>query len=228
MTKTRCEVYSRIVGYLRPISQWNEGKKAEWDARKKTTKRENTGVSRTKVRFTEKKKAKAKPLPIEVTQDEYLEILKVGKFMHHKVAFMLSFESGLRISEVVNLKKEDIDEGNEQIRINMGKNSKDRIVNLPLSWRPHLIKSIPIKCKQRALQKAFIDAAIKTGLKNRKPKIHYHSLRHGYATESLRSGVDLYTISKLLGHEDISTTTIYAHLCPDKAIKELRDKFGKR
>jgi len=34
MTKTRCEVYSRIVGYLRPTSQWNEGKKAEWADRK--------------------------------------------------------------------------------------------------------------------------------------------------------------------------------------------------
>ena len=177
---------------------------------------------------TKGKKAKAKPLPIEVTQDEYIEVLEVAKFMHHKVAFMLSFESGLRISEVVNLKKEDIDERNCQIRINMGKNSKDRIVNLPLSWRSHLIKYIPTKCKQRALQKAFIDASIKTGLKAKKPKIHYHSLRHGYATESLRSGVDLYTISKLLGHEDISTTTIYAHLCPEDAIRELRSKFGTR
>jgi len=173
-------------------------------------------------------KVKVKPLPIEVTQDEYLLILDEAKYMHHKVAFMLAFESGLRISEVVGVKKEDIDETLCQIRINMGKNSKDRIVNLPLSWRPHLIKYIPLKCKQRALQKAFIDAAIKTGLKKKKPKIHFHSLRHGFATEALRSGVDLYTISKLLGHEDISTTTIYAHLCPDQAIKELRDKFGKR
>ncbi len=174
------------------------------------------------------KKAKAKPLPIEVTIDEYIEVLYASKYLHHRIAFMISFESGLRISEVVNLKKEDIDVNNKQIRINMGKNSKDRIVNLPLSWRSHLINYIPIKCKQRALQKAFIDAAEKTGLKARKPKIHYHSLRHGYATEALRSDVDLYTISKLLGHEDISTTTIYAHLCPEDAIKQLRSKFGKR
>ena len=162
-------------------------------------------------------KVKEKPLPIEVTQDEYIEILNVTEFMHHKVAFMLAFESGLRISEIVNLKPEDISESLNQIRINMGKNSKDRIVNLPLSWRSHLIKYIPLKCQQRALQKAFIMACEKTGLKDKKPKIHFHSLRHGYATESLRSGVDLYTISKLLGHQDISTTTIYAHLCPEDA-----------
>ena len=171
---------------------------------------------------------KPKPLPIEVTQDEYIEILNTTDFMHHKVAFMLAFESGLRISEVVNLKPEDIDEKLNQIRINMGKNSKDRIVNLPLSWRSHLIKHIPLKCQQRALQKAFIGACEKTGLKEKKPKIHFHSLRHGFATESLRSGVDLYTISKLLGHKDISTTTIYAHLCPEDAIREVRSKFGTR
>lgn len=173
-------------------------------------------------------KVKEKPLPIEVTQDEYIELLNVTDFMHHKVAFMLAFESGLRISEVVNLKPQDISESLNQIRINMGKNSKDRIVSLPLSWRTHLIKYIPLKCQQRALQKAFIGACEKTGLKDKKPKIHFHSLRHGFATESLRSGVDLYTISKLLGHADISTTTIYAHLCPEDAIREVRSKFGTR
>ena len=186
-------------------------------------------MERAKMQIPNKgKKVKAKPLPIEVTQDEYVELLKVTEFMHHKVAFMLAFESGLRISEVVNLKKEDIDLGNKQIRINMGKFSKDRIVNIPLSWKPAHINFIPLKCQQRALQKAFIKSALITGLKAKKPKIHFHSLRHGYATEALRSGVDLYTISKLLGHEDISTTTIYAHLCPEDAIKEMTSKFGTR
>ena len=54
-------------------------------------------------------KVKAKPLPIEINQDEYVAILKVAKLMHHKVAFILAFESGLRITEIVNLRKEDFD-----------------------------------------------------------------------------------------------------------------------
>lgn len=174
------------------------------------------------------KKVKEKPLPIEVTLEEYIAIQNVTKYLRHKVAFMLGFESGLRISEIVNLKKEDFDFINKQLRVNMGKNSKDRIVSMPLSWQPHHINYIPLPCKQRALQKAFIYSAEQTGLKKKKPKIHFHSLRHGFATEALRSGVDLYTISKLLGHEDISTTTIYAHLCPEDAIREVRTKFGKR
>ena len=53
-------------------------------------------------------KVKAKPLPVEINQDEYVELLKATKFMHHKVAFMLGFESGLRISEIVNLQKQTL------------------------------------------------------------------------------------------------------------------------
>ena len=173
-------------------------------------------------------KVREQPLPIEVTKDEYLEILNVTDFMHHKVAFMLAFESGLRISEVVNLKPEDISENLKQIRVNMGKNSKDRIVNLPLSWRSHLIKYIPLKCQQRALQKAFIKSAEITGLKIKKPKIHFHSLRHGFATECIRAGIDISTVSGLLGHSDISTTSIYINLCPAERIQKYRNKFGGR
>lgn len=174
------------------------------------------------------KKMKPKPLPIEVNQDEYVEVLNATRLMHHKIAFMLAFESGLRISEVVNLKKEDFDFGNKQIRVNMGKFSKDRIVALPVSWKEHHIKYIPMPCKQRALQKAFIASSIETGLKKKKPKVHFHSLRHGFATECIRSGIDLPTLSGLLGHEDISTTGIYINLCPDERIKQYRDKFGRR
>lgn len=182
------------------------------------------------MRRVKKKGSKAvkKPLPIEVNIDEYVALLYVTKGMHHKIAFMIAFESGLRISEIVNLRKEDIDVKRRQIRVNMGKNSKDRIVNLPLSWQDHHINYIPLSCKQRALQKAFISSAIKTGLKAKKPKIHFHSLRHGFATESIRSGVCVPTISGILGHEDISTTSIYINLCPAERIEEVISKFGKR
>lgn len=174
------------------------------------------------------KRVKAKPLPIEINQNEYVEILKATEFIHHKVAFMLGFESGLRISEIVNLKKEDFDIGNKQIRVNMGKNSKDRIVPLPVSWKPYLIKLIPLSCQQRALQKALIKSAVATGLKKKKPKVHFHSLRHGFATECIRSGIDLATLQGLLGHEDLATTTIYINLCPAERIEKYTSKFGKR
>ena len=113
---------------------------------------------------TRKKGSKAKPriLPLEVNVDEYVLLLYSLKYLRHKVGVMLAFESGMRISEITNLKPEDFDFKNKEIRINQGKNSKDRYVPLPLSWQKHHINYIPLPCKQRALQKAFILASEKT------------------------------------------------------------------
>jgi len=97
-----------------------------------------------------------------------------------------------------------------------------------LSWQPQHINYIPLKCQQRALQKAFIKSAEITGLKVKKPKIHFHSLRHGFATECVRSGIDLSTLQGLLGHQDLATTSIYINLCPAERIAQYRNKFGKR
>jgi integrase/recombinase XerD len=174
---------------------------------------------------TKGRKVKAKPLPLEINLNEYVELLKEAKHMRHKVAFMLGFESGMRISEIVNLKKADIEVKEEQIRINMGKNSKDRIVPLPQSWQEHHINYIPMPCKQRALQKALVESAERTGLKDKKPKVHFHSLRHGFATHCIRKNVPITKVQMLMGHEDPSTTSIYINLAPQEALDEYKDKF---
>ena len=142
------------------------------------------------------------------------------------MAYVLAFGSGLRISEIVGLKKEDINEATGEVRINMGKNSKDRIVTLPQSWQKHHINYIPLPCKQRALQKALIAAAEKSGLKSKKPTVHFHSLRHGFATHCIRSRVDINHVQKLMGHEDVQTTSIYINLAPREAIEDYKKKFN--
>ena len=186
------------------------------------------------MRPTKKKgqKVKAKPLPLEVTKEEFrrvqkviMDILKKRKYF---MANLLAWGSGLRISEVVNLKKEDFNFIDGTIRVNMGKNSKDRIVPIPKGWTEVHMKYIPIGVKQRALQKEFIKACENCGLKDEKDKVHFHSLRHGFATECLRSGVDVPTISGLLGHEDISTTSIYINLVPKERIDKYKEKFLTR
>ncbi len=179
------------------------------------------------MRPSRKKGSKAKPkiLPLEVNMDEYVLLLYSMKYLRHKVAVMLAFESGLRISEIVNLRPEDFDFKEKEIRVNQGKNSKDRYVSLPLSWQKHHINYIPLPCKQRALQKAFIEAAERTGLKARKPKIHFHSLRHGFATACVRSGIRLEEIRDHLGHSDLATTSIYINMCPAERVKNYRRQF---
>lgn len=105
-------------------------------------------------------KVKAKPLPIEIDREEYIDLLYAAKHLRHRIAIMLGWESGLRISEICALQKADIDVNKKQIRVNCGKNSKDRIVPLPVSWQEHHINYIPLPCKQRALQKALIASQV--------------------------------------------------------------------
>lgn len=169
---------------------------------------------------------KAKPLPLEIDRSEYLGLLEHTKYLRHKVAFMLGWESGLRISEIVNIKKEDFNFKAKELRINMGKNSKDRIVSMPLSWQKHHINYIPLPCKQRALQKALVAAAEKSGLKAKKPMVHFHSLRHGFATHCIRCKVDINHVQKLMGHEDVQTTSIYINLAPREAVHDHQTKFN--
>ncbi len=141
---------------------------------------------------------------------------------------MIAWGSGLRISEVVNLQKTDFNFTDMSIRVNMGKNSKDRIVPIPKGFTKHELNWIPIGVKQRALQKEFIAACEKCGLKDEKPTVHFHSLRHGFATECMRSGMRLSYIQGLMGHADLSTTAIYINLVPKERIEDYREKFLTR
>lgn len=170
----------------------------------------------------EKKKRK-RPLPIYVNFKEYVKLLQYTRSMHHKIAFMLAWESGLRISEVMHLQKVDIDVENKTIRINEGKGCKDRIVPLPFNWAEHHMDSIPMKCSARAIQKAFEMYAEMSGLYKLKPKVHFHSLRHGFATHQYELGMEIPEIQMALGHNDISTTMIYVNLHP----KRMLDKYDE-
>ncbi len=65
--------------------------------------------------------------------------------------------------------------------------------------------------KNRNLRRAFNIALDKTGIQN----FHFHDLRHTFATRLAQRGIDIYKISRLLGHQDIRMTQRYSHHCPD-------------
>lgn len=172
------------------------------------------------------KKKRRRPLPIFVTEKEYVRLLQYTRSMHHKIAFMLAFESGLRISEVMNLEERDIIVEDKTIKVREGKGLKDRVTVLPVNWKPHHLDFIPIKCSARAIQKAFEMYAKESGLYKIKPKVHFHSLRHGFATFCYDKGIEIADIQMALGHGDISTTMIYVHVNPKKALGNIRKAFG--
>ena len=171
-------------------------------------------------------KVKAKPLPIECNSEEFIAILHGTISNHHKIGVLLGWASGLRVSEVVNVQKNDFNFEGKFIRINMGKNSKDRIVPMPV-WvcQEYVDKYIPIPCVVRSLQKAFESATIRSGVKATNPKIHYHSLRHGFATHCLRMGMPLIIIQQAMGHSDVSTTSIYTNLTPTEMLNWYQNSF---
>lgn len=171
---------------------------------------------------------KAKPIPAWITEREYLELLIATPGIHHKIAMMFAWESGLRISECINLKPNDINIEDGTFIVKEGKGMKDRIMPLPFSFQPdYHIQFLPVACSKRALETAFTKSAIASGLKAKKPKVCYHSFRHGYSRYCLMMGMDATEIQPLMGHEDIQTTLHYARMHPFKPMKSWRDKVAQ-
>lgn len=166
-------------------------------------------------------------LPITIEAKEVLAILRNTRQMHHKVAFILGFGSGLRISEVLNLEPRDFNYEKNQIFVRQGKGGKDRIVGIPTYWHKGLEKYIPIGISKRALQNAFDSAAIKAGVRTKERPVHFHTLRHGFATHLHEKETDIYAIQQLLGHSNVGTTSIYVNVNPHKSIKSQRENWER-
>lgn len=167
----------------------------------------------------------SKKLPIAINVDEYAAIIKATLKQKHKIAIMLGFESGLRISEIINLQPNDIDMQARIIHIKQGKGGKDRTVPLAKSFKDKHLAYFPLKFKVRALQYAFMGACKRSGVLDKKPTVHFHSLRHGFATRLIEQGMNLHHIQILLGHSNISTTNVYLNANPKDAIKGYEDLF---
>lgn len=171
------------------------------------------------------KKRKAKKLPVAISEDEFTELIKHTKKKHHKVAFLLGYGSGLRISEVLHLEPRHINLIARSILVEQGKGSKDRPVPLPKGFREEHLKILPIKCGERALEKAFKSAAKRAKLLEIKPTLHFHSLRHGFATNAVSKGIPIHYVRTLMGHSNISTTNVYLEMNPKEALKSYEELF---
>ncbi|MFH1650245.1 MAG: tyrosine-type recombinase/integrase [Candidatus Woesearchaeota archaeon] len=162
---------------------------------------------------------------------------------------LVSLFCGLRISEICNLKKQDVDLESEKVIVREGKGSKDRVVMLPSKMKPLLEKwfrlqkdsefvictSFGHKYSANILSLKFRNYLLKAGLsiKTFKTEIgqqryaySFHTLRHTYATYLLEKGVDLYYVQRSLGHVDIHTTQIYAYITNSDLQNKINMAFG--
>lgn len=187
------------------------------------------------------KKSLPKTLSIEEI-DKLLDINLTDAFsFRNKAMLELMYSSGLRVSELINVKIHDIDISNCIIRI-MGKGSKERIVPLgdyaikyiELYLKEHREKLIKRELNDYLFLNNHGEHLTRQGFfkilkgiakeKNIKTEFSPHTLRHSFATHLLNGGADLRSIQEMLGHSDISTTQIYTHVSKEK-LKENYNNF---
>ena len=160
-------------------------------------------------------------LPIYLKEEEFYKLIKATNNKAHKLAFLLAFNSGLRISEVTNLTKDNLDFDKNRITILNGKGGKDRIVPLPKQFPKSYLPIIPLKIGVRALQIAFKRNL--TLARINKPLATFHSLRHSFAVRCLERGMPVNIVQVLLGHSNLQTTSIYTLVTGGDALKKYEE-----
>lgn len=164
--------------------------------------------------------------------DFFLESINIEEDFgfRNRIMFEIMYACGLRVSEVSNLKVQNIDLSNQIVRV-LGKGSKERIVPFYDSLKELIIQYIHQneikdylflnksgkKITPRGIQYTLDKCAL---LANFKMKLHPHMFRHSFATHLLDNGADLIVLQQLLGHESIKTTQVYLHVSNDLLKKE--------
>lgn len=170
--------------------------------------------------------------------------IKKPRGMRDTAMMEIMYGSGLRVSELIGLKLQDINLDGNFVRV-MGKGSKERMVpmgskarSVVYEWlkngRPSMLKKIssPYLFVARAgkpmTRQGFWKIIKKYALiANIKQNITPHTLRHSFATHLLEGGADLRSVQTMLGHSDISTTQIYTHISREYLIK-MHQKYHPR
>jgi len=181
-------------------------------------------ILKRKFSYEIKRPRKDKKLPVVLSQEEVLKILSTVSNIKHKAILMLIYSAGLRVSEVVKLKPQDIDSQRRLVHIGNAKRRKDRytllsdttLETLRNYWDKYKPKKWLFQSQDkekhittRTVQRIFENACEKVEIRK---DVSVHSLRHIFATHLLEQGTDLRYIQELLGHKSSKTTEIYTHV----------------
>ncbi|MDR0641707.1 MAG: tyrosine-type recombinase/integrase [Treponema sp.] len=173
-----------------------------------------------------------KRLPSVLAKSEIKLLLDCEKNPKHRLLLMLAYSSGLRVSEVIALRRDHIDLNRKTVLIHSGKGRKDRYTMLSDraaafikdycalyaidNWLfPGQVASRHLSI--RSAQNVFDKARIKAGIQ--KPGLSIHSLRHTFATHLMENGTDIKYIQTLLGHVSLRTTERYTHIARRDVLK---------
>jgi integrase/recombinase XerC len=187
----------------------------------------------------------AKRLPVFIKEQDTKELMRTlsgatedWKTLNAKMLIVLLYSTGMRVSELLNLREKQLDFGRSQIKV-LGKGNKERII--PVS--KGLIKNIEEykQLKKKEFEKTEDALLVTEKGKKLYPKYAYllvkkylgdagtldkkspHVLRHTFATHLMNSGADLNAVKELLGHSSLASTQVYTH----NSIEKLKNVYKK-
>ncbi len=181
-----------------------------------------------------KRPKKEKKLPTVLAKAEILKMIAMTENLKHRLMIQLLYGSGLRVSELVNLKVNNIDFNRQTVIIREGKGKKDRMTIISAavleSVSRYLEEYKPLiflfeshiagkKISARSAQKVISQAVAKAGINK---NVSVHTLRHSFATHLLEEGTDIRYIQTLLGHARLETTQIYTKVAGNK-LREIKN-----
>ena len=166
-------------------------------------------------------------LPVYLSQEEVAKLIQAAATKQSKLIIKLLYACGLRVSEVVKLRFEDIGEdGTLQVR--QAKGQKDRVTVLPAKLKEEIGSGQGYlfgdgSMTTRNVQAVVKRAATSAGLQK---TVTPHVLRHSFATHLLEQGESIRVIQELLGHSNLQTTQIYTHVSSE-VIRGVKSPFDK-
>jgi len=174
-------------------------------------------------------------LPVILSHEEILTVISGFRNLKHKLAVALAYGAGLRVSEVANLKIQDLDFQNMTLAVRQAKGNKDRLTVLPENIASDLNNLIGERSKNpadyvflsqrggklsiRTFQKIFQNMVRKVGIYK---AVSFHSLRHSFASHLIENGVNLRFVQTVLGHQNIRTTQIYTHVSTEGLFRNVK------
>jgi len=176
-----------------------------------------------------------KKIPSVLSKDEVIRLFESAQTRKSELIMQLLYSSGLRVSELVNLRPKDLNLEENTGWVRAGKGKKDRMFFISKKLSKKLEKYIsrhqdweyvfsdkkPLTTRniQKIIQKVKTIAGINKD-------VHPHTLRHSYATHLLDDGIDIRRIQVLLGHSSIATTQIYVHISSTE-LKKIPNPFDR-
>jgi integrase/recombinase XerD len=173
---------------------------------------------------------KAKKIPMVLTTKEIKELIKATKNTRNRLIIEFIFSTGVRISECMSMKINDLDFNEYTGKVVSGKGNKDRLIILSKKWvgnynkyldnRNKDVNSEYLFCNSQGNQlsvdtvQKFLKISAKTA--NITKNVSPHTLRHSFATSLLENDVNIRYIQQLLGHTNLNTTQIYTKVNTNK------------